>query len=132
MSNFTPKVVVYACNWAAPEVEPNAAVHVINIMCSGRVEPSFIIEAFTRGADGVMIVACPPGDCHYISGNLKTQRMVLLLKTMLPQLGIDPKRLHLIWHSNSKDTKVETRISEFAKTIASLGSAGSKKEAVAC
>ena len=132
MSNYTPKIVVYACNWSTAEVEPKPNVHLINTMCSGRVEPSFIIEAFSRGADGVMIMACPPGDCHYISGNLKTQRMVMLLKTMLPQLGIDPKRLNLVWLSASDSQKVGARVAEFSGTVAVLGPLGDTKEAVAC
>jgi F420-non-reducing hydrogenase iron-sulfur subunit len=91
-------------------------------MCSGRVEPSFIFHAFARGADGVMIAGCHPGDCHYNSGNYKARRRIMLLKKALPQLGIEPERLRLEWISASEGTKFRSTVNEFIDQVKELGS----------
>jgi len=90
-------------------------------MCSGRVEPTFILYAFSRGADGVMVAGCPPGDCHYTSGNYKTRRRVMLLKKTLPQLGIEPERLRLEWIPADEGTKFQSALNAFIGEIARLG-----------
>jgi F420-non-reducing hydrogenase iron-sulfur subunit len=90
-------------------------------MCSGRLEPSFVFYAFAKGADGVMIAGCHPGDCHYNSGNYKTRRRVTVLKNMLPQLGIEPERLRLEWISASEGTKFRSTVNEFIDEITKLG-----------
>jgi F420-non-reducing hydrogenase iron-sulfur subunit len=90
-------------------------------MCSGRVEPSFILYAFSRGADGVMVVGCAAGDCHYTSGNYKTRRRVMLLKNTLPQLGIAPERLRLEWIPADEGTKFQSALKAFADEITRLG-----------
>ncbi len=131
MNNFEPKVVVFCCNWCSYagadlagtsrlKIKPN--FRVIRTMCSGRVEPAFVIHAFARGADGVMIAGCHPGDCHYSTGNYKARRRVMLLKTMLPQLGIEADRLRLEWISASEGTKFQSTVNEFIDEVKELGS----------
>ena len=90
-------------------------------MCSGRVEPSFILRAFSSGADGVMVAGCHPGDCHYMSGNYKAQRRVMLLKNTLPQLGIESERLRLEWISASEGTKFQSAVNGFIDEVTELG-----------
>jgi len=90
-------------------------------MCSGRVDPELILEAFQKGAWGIMVAGCHPGDCHYQSGNLKAQRRVLLLKKLLEEFNIEPQRLRLEWISASEATKFQSVINEFVEEIEKLG-----------
>ena len=131
MNNFEPKVVVFCCNWCSYagadlagtsrlKIKPN--FRVIRTMCSGRVEPAFVLHAFARGADGVMVAGCHPGDCHYSTGNYKARRRVMLLKKMLPQLGIEADRLRLEWISASEGTKFQSTVNEFIDEVKELGS----------
>ncbi|MEA1958606.1 MAG: hydrogenase iron-sulfur subunit [Chloroflexota bacterium] len=119
MNSYNPKIVVFACNWSgiagSSELKANPSLQVIDTMCSGRVDPSFVLQAFSSGADGVMIIGCPPGDCHFISGNYKTQRIVMLLRSTLSQFGIEPERLKLVWGSTPE------AVGEFADRVAGLG-----------
>ena len=94
---------------------------VIRTMCSGRIEPTFVLHAFAQGADGVMLAGCHPGDCHYNSGNYKTRRRVMLLKNTLPQLGIESKRLRLEWISASEAPKFRSTVNEFIDEVIKLG-----------
>lgn len=93
-------------------------------MCSGRVDPSFILYAFADGADGVMVTGCHLGDCHYETGNHKALRRTTLLKRMLPQLGIDPERLRLEWISPSEASKFQSVVTELTDKIIELGPIG--------
>jgi len=90
-------------------------------MCSGRVDPAFILTALKRGADGVLVVGCHPGDCHYINGNLRTERRVALLKKMLSDLGLDDRRVRLEWISASEGEKFAVVVKEFVEEIHALG-----------
>jgi len=130
MNNFEPKVVVFCCNWCSYagadlagtsrlKIKPN--FRVIRTMCSGRVEPTFILHAFAQGADGVMIAGCHPGDCHYSTGNYKARRRIRLLEKMLPQLGIESERLKLEWISASEGTKFQSAVNEFIDEVKGLG-----------
>jgi len=129
-SGFEPKVVAFFCSWCTYTAadlagtsrlmyEPN--VRVIRLMCSGRIDPQFILSAFRNGADGVLIGGCHPGDCHYQSGNYKTLRRVQLMKTYLKQFGIDERRLRLEWISASEGDKVQKVANEFVRTLRELG-----------
>jgi F420-non-reducing hydrogenase iron-sulfur subunit len=90
-------------------------------MCSGRVDPEFVLKAFQSGADGVMILGCHPGDCHYKEGNYKALRRFHLLKRMLSQFGIDERRLRLDWVSASEADKFVEIINEMVTTVKALG-----------
>lgn len=137
MTDFQPKVVVFCCNWCSYagadlagtsrlKIKPN--FRTVRTMCSGRIEPTFVLHAFARGADGVMIAGCHPGDCHYNSGNYKARRRVTLLQNMLSQLGIEPARLRLEWISASEAKKFQSTVNEFIDQIRELGPLGVAKE----
>jgi len=130
MKEFEPKIVCFFCKWctyagadlagtARMKYEPNAIP--IRVMCSSRVSPAHILHAFREGADGVFIGGCHPGDCHYQTGNYKTLKRITLLKKMLPQLGIDPRRLRLEWISAAESAKFVKVINEFIEEIRKLG-----------
>ncbi len=125
-----PRIVAFLCNWCTytgadlagiARLQSSPSVRVIRTMCSGRVDPTFVLDAFKMGADGVMIGGCHIGDCHYSEGNFKTLRRVELLKIMLEQLGIDPGRLRLEWISASEGDKYAAVTLEFEKQLRELG-----------
>jgi len=129
--SFEPKIVAFLCNWCAyrgadlagtsrMKCAPN--VRPIRVMCSGRVEPDFVLKAFEAGADGVLILGCHPGDCHYLEGNYKTMRRIALLKNMLSQLGIEDERLRLEWVSASEGGRFASITNEMTGQIRKLGS----------
>lgn len=128
--NFEPRIVGFFCNWCSYagadaagtsrlKYPPN--VRVIRVMCSGRVSPELIIRAFRQGADGVLVMGCHPGDCHYIEGNLRTARRIPVLQRLLSYVGIEPERLRLEWASAAEGDKVARTIAEFTETIRKLG-----------
>ncbi len=125
MSDFEPKIIIFGCNWGAyaeADGADNSNNHrTIRTMCSGRIEPTFILQAFGQGADGVMIAGCHPGDCHYNSGNYKAKRRVMLLKNMLPQLGVESDRLGLEWISTSEASNFQSAVNGFTDKITALG-----------
>ncbi len=132
-ANWTPRIVAFFCNWCTytaadlagvsrMKYAPNARV--IRLMCSGRVDPQFVLDAFSRGADGVLIGGCHPGDCHYVEGNYKMLRRFQLLKRMLKDLGIDGKRLRLEWISAAEGERVKTVINEMTAQLTELGPLG--------
>ncbi|MGQ9565451.1 MAG: hydrogenase iron-sulfur subunit [Candidatus Bathyarchaeales archaeon] len=130
-TEFEPKIVAFLCNWCAyagadlagvSRIQYPSTVRVIRVMCSGRVDPVFILEAFKDGADGVLVAGCHlPSDCHYLAGNFKAQRRVLLLKEILRQFGIEPERLRLEWVSASEGDRFATVIKDMTNEIKKLG-----------
>jgi F420-non-reducing hydrogenase iron-sulfur subunit len=127
---FEPRIVAFVCNWctyiaadaagtARARYSPN--VRLIRLMCSGRVDPQFVMSAFEKGADGVMICGCHPRDCHYNEGNYKTLRRYLLLKKMLSQLGFEDERLRLEWISASEPEKFRRAVEEMTEHVRKLG-----------
>jgi len=130
MTDFKPKIIVFCCNWCSyagadlagtSRLKIKPYFRVIRTMCSGRVEPAFILRAFNSGADGVMIAGCHPGDCHYNSGNYKARRRIMLLRNTLPHLGIEPERLKLEWISASEATKFQSAVNGFIDEVVELG-----------
>ncbi|MEO0106361.1 MAG: hydrogenase iron-sulfur subunit [candidate division WOR-3 bacterium] len=130
MSDFKPKIIVFCCNWCSyagadlagvSRLQMNPNFRIIRTMCSGRIEPEFILKAFKRGIDGVLITGCHPGDCHYLSGNYKTLRRYETLKLLLKELGIDERRLKLEWISAGEGIRFQQVINNFIKTITDLG-----------
>ena len=127
---FEPRIVGFLCNWctytgadlagtARVKYSPN--VRSIRVMCSGRVDPVFIVKALYEGADGVLIGGCHPGDCHYQEGNYKALRRYLLLKRILPEYGIEPERVRLEWVSASEGERFGHVVDEFTEAIRGLG-----------
>lgn len=127
---FEPRIVGFLCNWCSYTGADLAGVsrmksapnlRTIRVMCSGRVDPTFILRAFQLGADGVLVAGCHPGDCHYQEGNYKALRRTLLLKRVLSQFGIDERRLRLEWISASEGEKFARVANEFTEQIRALG-----------
>jgi F420-non-reducing hydrogenase iron-sulfur subunit len=130
MSEFQPRIVVFACNWCSYAGADLAGVsrmqyppttRVIRVMCSGRVTPGFILEAFRLGADGVLVTGCHPGDCHYITGNENAVATVEKTSRLLTLLGIEPKRLRLQWISAAEGARFARIMTEFTEEIGELG-----------
>jgi len=130
MDNFEPKIVAFCCNWCSyagadlagtSRIQYSPNIRVIRVMCSGRVNPLFVIKALSIGADGVLVLGCHPGDCHYIEGNYKTMRRIPLLKKMMKQLGIEEERVRLEWVSASEGAKFAEVTNNFTQTIRNLG-----------
>ena len=130
MKEFEPKVLVFTCNWCSYAGADLAGVsrlqmppnfRVIRVMCSGRVEPEFIVYALKRGVDGVLVTGCHPGDCHYIKGNYATMRRMAMLKRLLQAHGVEPERFRLEWVSASEAQKFQRVVTEFVEKIKSLG-----------
>lgn len=130
MKVFEPKIVAFCCNWYSTagadiagifklKIEPYSLM--IRTMCSGRVEPTFVLHAFSSGADGVMVIGCHPGDCHYESGNYKARRRIMLLENTLLQLGIEPERLMLELIPESEGSKLQSLMSGFIDKLTELG-----------
>lgn len=128
--NWEPKIVGFLCNWcsyrgadlagtARIKFAPN--VKVIRVPCSARVEPTFVLKAFQSGADGVLVLGCHPGDCHYIEGNYKTMRRLPLLKKMLAQFGVEEARLRLDWVSASEGEKYARVVNDITEAVRALG-----------
>ena len=130
MSDFEPLIIAFACNWcsyAASDVAGTSRscypsnVRIIRVMCSGMVDPTYILKAFEAGADGVLIAGCRPGDCHYISGNLKAEKMVERMKTLLRRLGLAEERLRLQWISAGEGGLFARTITEMVSQLKELG-----------
>lgn len=130
MKDFEPNIIAFLCNWCSYagadlagtsrlEYPPN--VRVIRVMCSGRVNPLFVINALQQGADGVLISGCHPGDCHYLQGNYLARRRFALMRRLIEYLGIDPKRLRLSWVSASEGEKFKEVIQQVTKDIKDIG-----------
>jgi F420-non-reducing hydrogenase iron-sulfur subunit len=128
--SFEPKIVAFFCNWCTYlaadlagtsrlKYAPNARV--VRVMCSGRVDPQFVLEAFARGADGVLIGGCHPGDCHYQEGNYKALRRYHLLKRLLKEMGVEEDRFRLEWISASEGDKVRAVINDMVEKVRALG-----------
>jgi F420-non-reducing hydrogenase iron-sulfur subunit len=131
--NWQPRIVAFFCNWCTytaadlagvSRMKYAANVRVIRLMCSGRVDPQFIVDALARGADGVLIGGCHPGDCHYVEGNYKMLRRFQLLKRMLADMGIEPQRVRLEWISAAEGERVKSVINEMTAQIKALGPLG--------
>jgi len=131
MNNFKPNVVIFRCNWCSPAGAERAMASrlrqidfhpsLIKTTCTGRIDPGFIFDAFAKGPDGVMIAGCPPGDCHYVSGNLKAGRNIMLLKRTLSQFGIEPERLRAEWLATSEAPRFLSSLHEFVDEVIKLG-----------
>ncbi len=130
MDDFEPRIVAFLCNWCAYtgadlagtsrlQYPPN--VRAIRVMCSGGVDPIYVIKALLEGADGVLIGGCHPGDCHYQSGNLKARRRVAILRSILEQLGLDPDRVWLRWISASEGKLFADTIKEMVEELKEKG-----------
>jgi F420-non-reducing hydrogenase iron-sulfur subunit len=128
--NFEPVIIGFTCNWcsyraadlagtARVKYPPN--IRLIRMMCSGRLDPAFVMKAFANGADGVMITGCHPGECHYLEQNYKALRRYLLLRRTLAQLGIEPDRMKLVWASAAEGVHLAKEITKMVEEVRALG-----------
>jgi F420-non-reducing hydrogenase iron-sulfur subunit len=129
-TEFQPKILGFLCNWCAysgadlagvSRIPSSPALRVIRTMCTGRVDPAFVLKALSSGADGVLLAGCHPGDCHYQEGNYKCLRRALMLKQVLKAFGIDERRVRLEWISASEGEKYAQVSMEMEKEIRELG-----------
>ncbi len=129
-SEWEPKIIGFLCNWCSYtgadlagtsrlQYPPN--IRIIKVMCSGRVNPQFILKAFQEGADGVLVSGCHPGDCHYIEGNYHAKRKLTLTTDLMEFMGVDPKRFQVSWVSASEGKKFAEVVIKFTAQIKELG-----------
>jgi F420-non-reducing hydrogenase iron-sulfur subunit len=127
---FEPTIIGFLCNWCSytgadlagvSRIKSAPNVRIIRTMCSGRVDPAFVLKAFQLGADGVIVMGCHLGDCHYQEGNYKTIRRIPFLKRLVQQFGIDPRRLRLEWVSASEGDRFAEIVNSFTEEIRALG-----------
>ena len=132
-ASWEPRIVAFFCNWCTYTAADLAGVsrlkhapnvRIIRVMCSGRVDPQFVLEAFARGADGVLIGGCHFGDCHYSEGNHKALRRVTMLRRVLADMGIEADRFRLEWISAAEGEKVKTVVNDMVEKVKALGPLG--------
>jgi len=127
---FEPTIIGFTCNWcsyraadlagtARVKYPPN--IRLIRLMCSGRLDPAFVMKAFAEGADGVLITGCHPGECHYIEQNYKALRRFLLLRRTLAGFGIEPGRVKLVWASAAEGVRLAEEIGHMVAEVRALG-----------
>lgn len=128
--SFEPKIVGFLCNWCSytgadlagtSRIEYRPNVRVIRVLCSARIDPSFVLKALTAGADGVLLCGCHPGDCHYAEGNYKALRRFTLLRRLLSDLGIEPERVRLEWVSASEGQRFADIVNDMTERLRPLG-----------
>ena len=128
--DFEPRIVGFLCNWCSytgadlagtsrTKYPPN--LRAIRVMCSARVDPTFILECLAGGADGVLVCGCHPGDCHYSEGNYKTLRRMALLRRLIEDLGIEPERVRLEWVSASEGGRFAEIVADMTRRVSELG-----------
>ncbi len=127
---FEPNIVAFLCNWCSyagadlagtGRMHYPANIHVIRVMCSGRVNPLYVVNALQQGADGVLISGCHSGDCHYMEGNLYTRRRLGLLKALLSFIGVDPRRFQVSWVSASEGEKWKEIVQKMVDEVREAG-----------
>ena len=128
---FEPKIIGFLCNWCSyagadlagvSRIQYPPNIRIIRVMCSGRIDPAFVLEAFKDGADGVLVAGCHlPSDCHYISGNFKAMRRINLLKRVLKDFGVEPERLRLEWVSASEGDRWAAVVRSMVEDLKKLG-----------
>ena len=127
---FEPKIIAFLCKWCSysgadaagrAEKDLSPTIRIVRVMCSGRVDPQLVVTAFREGADGVLVLGCHPGDCHYKTGNYKALRRMTLLRRMLAQMGVDEDRLRLDWVSASEADRFAQVTLAMVERIRALG-----------
>lgn len=127
---FEPVIIGFTCNWCSYRASDMAGtarmkyapnVRLIRLMCSGRLDPTFVFKAFAGGADAVLVSGCHPGDCHYLNQNYKMLRRFRLMRRVLAQMGIEPERLKLLWASAAEGQIFADAINAFVEEVRALG-----------
>jgi F420-non-reducing hydrogenase iron-sulfur subunit len=129
-STFEPRIIGFLCNWCTyagadlagtSRIQYPPNIRIIRMMCSGSLDPTYVLKVLLEGADGVLIGGCHPGECHYISGNLKARRRVAILKSVLEDAGLEPERVWLRWISASEGAYFAETVREMVDHIRALG-----------
>ena len=127
---FEPTIIVFACNWCTyagadlagvSRLKYPSNIRIVRVMCTGRVDPAFVMKAFLNGADGVMVAGCHPGECHYLEGNLRAKERIDKMVEAMKILGFDVNRFRLNWISASEGKKFAQTMTEFTEQIRNLG-----------
>lgn len=127
---FEPKIVGFCCNWCSyraadlagtARIKYSPNVRIIRVMCSGRVDPSFVMKALSMGADGVLIAGCHPGECHYIEQNYKAMRRYAVLKHTLAAMGVESDRVRLVWASAAEGQQLAEAVNKLVEDVRRLG-----------
>ena len=130
MDEFEPKIIGFLCNWCSyagadlagvSRIQYPANIRIVRVMCSGRIDPIIPLEVFMRGADGILVLGCHPGDCHYVEGNLYEERKIRMLKKLIALTGLEPDRLRLEWVSASEGQRFAQIVTAFTEQIKKLG-----------
>lgn len=129
-TDFEPLIITFCCNWCAyagadlagtSRLQYPSSIRIIRVMCSGMVHPNLIVEALTKGADGVLVLGCHIGDCHYLEGNLKAQARKEAIELLLDDMGIERERFRLEWVSASEGARFAQVIKEMTEQVKNLG-----------
>jgi len=127
---FRPKIIGFICNWSLPaevdlagpsDIRAHPKIHIIRVMCVGRIDPALVLDTFAKGADGVLVIGCHPPDCHYVEGNLQAERKIKMLKKLMSRTGLEPERLRLDWTYGSEIELFTRIVNGFRKEIRALG-----------
>jgi len=130
MGEFEPKIIGFLCNWCSyagadlagvSRIQYPSNIRIVRVMCSGRIDPTIPLEVFMRGADGILVLGCHPGDCHYVEGNLYEERKIKMLKMLIALTGLEPERLRLEWVSASEGQRFAQVVTEFTEQIRNIG-----------
>ena len=130
MEDFRPKIVALVCNWCTytaadlagtSRFEYPSDIRLIRLMCTGMIDPKYILKAFLEGADGVFIGGCHPGDCHYIDGNIKAKKRIMGAASIIEQFGFEPDRLRIRWIGASEGPEFQENMKDFTLKIKFLG-----------
>jgi F420-non-reducing hydrogenase iron-sulfur subunit len=138
-SDFEPVIVGFTCNWCSYRAADGAGmarikyapnIRLVRLMCSGRLDPTFVLKALAEGADGVLITGCHPGDCHYVNQNIKTLRRFELLEKTLAEFGIEEGRVKLVWASAAEGIQLAEEIDKMVAEIKALGPLNMKSKKI--
>ena len=134
---FEPKILAFTCNWCAyaaadlagtARIQYPANLRIIRIMCSGMVHPNLVVEAFEGGADGVLLMGCRPGECHYRDGNEKAGARSVVIEEILRFMGLEPERFRLLWCASAEAERFAGIVSETREILRAMGPSGCGKE----
>jgi len=127
---FRPRIIGFVCNWSLPlgvdfastgTIYGYPKIHIVRVMCIGRIDPVIVLETFAKGADGVLVIGCHPPDCHFIEGNLQAERKIKMLKKLISRIGLEPERLRLDWAYASEIERFAKIINDFRNQVTALG-----------
>lgn len=127
---FRPRIIGFICNWSLPKgvdfTSPSwtfayPKIHIVRVMCVGRIDPAIVLETFVKGADGILVIGCHPPDCHYIGGNLQAERTIKMLKKLISLTGLGPERLRVEWAYPSEIERFAKVINDFKNQVTTLG-----------